>query len=92
MYDKDLEFQLIFFFACGLLFGGLFNHIIYTLIFIAIYEFYVFHITRFFPPKSKAIDRVLLNVVYIFGWILGHSLMLNESGLEEVVECFSNNI
>lgn len=92
MYDTDVEFQLITFFAYGILFGGISRNIIFSLIFIVIYEFYVFHISRFFPPNVKSIDRILLNLVYIFGWILGRFLMLNESGFEEVVDCFSANI
>lgn len=88
MYDTDIEFQLMFFFAYGVLFGGLCKHILPSLIFIVLYEFYVFHMSQFFPPNIKAIDRVLLNVVYIFGWILGRVLILNETGLEEVVDWF----
>lgn len=90
MYDTDIEFQLMFFFAYGILFGGISKNIFSSLVFIVIYEFYVFHMSRFFPPNVKVIDRVLLNVVYIFGWILGRVLMINQTGLEEVVDCFDS--
>lgn len=82
MYDKDLQFQLIFFFAYGILFGGLSPSIFYSFLFIVVYEFYVFHMSKNFPPIVRELDRILLNVVYIGGWILGRCLMLNETGLE----------
>lgn len=82
MYDKDLHFQFIFFLAFGVLFGGIAINLFYSIIFIVIYEFYIFHISRLFPPKVREIDRVLLNVVYIAGWIFGRCLMLNETGFE----------
>lgn len=88
MYNTDIEFQFIFFLASGLLFGGISRSLILSLIFIIVYEFYIFHISRFYPPKVRAIDRVLFNVAYIFGWILGRILMLNETGLEDIADRF----
>lgn len=86
MYDKDIPFQLIFFLTFGILFGGIAMNLFFSLLFIVIYEFYVFHISRMFPPKVREIDRILLNLIYIFGWILGRCLMLNETGFEEIFE------
>lgn len=88
MYDTDIDFQLIFFFASGVIFGGLARSIFFTIALIIIYEYYVFHVSRFYPPNVKTLDRILLNVIYIFGWVLGRALMLNESGFEEVSDSF----
>lgn len=85
MYDKDMPFQLVFFFAYGLLFGGLSN-LYLSIAFIIVYEFFIFHISRFYPPKVKEVDRFLLNLVYIFGWIFGRCMMLNETGFEDLFE------
>jgi len=89
MYNTDINFQIILFLCYGILFGGLCRNIFLSLIFIVIYEFYIFHITRFFPPEAKEIDRFLINLFYIFGWVLGRILMLNETGLEDVFEYFN---
>lgn len=82
MYEKDFPFQLLFFFMYGVMFGGIAKNILYSILFIIVYEFYVFNSTRFFPPNVREVDRVLLNIVYIGGWIIGRCLMLNETGLE----------
>jgi hypothetical protein len=88
MYHTDIGFQAILFFAFGILFGGMLKHLFFSLIFIFFYEFYVFHISRFYPPSVRELDRILLNVIYIFGWILGHILMFNKTGVEELIEFF----
>lgn len=86
MTDNNLPFNIIFFFTYGVLIGSISQNILYSILFIIIYEFYLFHITRFFPPKVREIDRIILNIIYIGGWILGHCLMLNETGLEKIFD------
>lgn len=88
MYNSNIEFQIILFLMYGILFGGICKNILIPFIFIVIYEFYIFHITRFFPPKVRELDRFLINIVYIFGWILGRILMLNETGFEDLFNFF----
>lgn len=89
MYDNDVEFQSILFLAYGILIGGISNSLFFILVFIVLYEFYVFHISRMFPPNVKNLDRVLLNVMFIFGWIIGRILMLNETGIEDIIDYFN---
>lgn len=89
MYDSDIEFQFISFLAYGLLFGGISKSLFFTIIFVIIYEFYIFHISRIFPPNVRDIDRVLLNVVFFFGWILSRVLFQNETGFEELISYFN---
>lgn len=89
MYGEDIELQCVFFLAYGILFGGLSSSLFISVIFVIIYEFYVFNITLYFPPEVKAVDRVLVNVVFFFGWIVGRLLMLNETGLEEYIDYFN---
>jgi len=90
MYDKDVEFQIIVSLASGLLFGGVSMHIFFTLLFVLGFEFYVFWISKFYPPITKDVDRVLINLVFFFGWIFGRYLMLNETGLEDCVDYFDH--
>ena len=89
MYDTDIEFQIISFLTYGILFGGLSKSLLFVIFFTIVYEFYVFHVSRFYPPEVKSFDRILLNLIFIFGWIVGRFLMLNESGIEEIVDLFN---
>ena len=91
MYDKDIEFQIITSLASGLLFGGISRTILFTVIFVLVFEFVVFYSSRFYPPKVKDEDRILINLVFFLGWIVGRVLMLNETGLEEAVEFFETD-
>lgn len=92
MYDTNIEFQIISFLAYGVLLGGISKHVLFVIFFCIVYEFYVFHISRFYPPEVKTLDRILLNLIFIFGWVVGRFLMLNESGLEEVVDLFNETV
>lgn len=85
-YDTNIEFQIVSFLAYGVLFGGISKSLFFVILFCVVYEFYVFHISRFYPPEVKDLDRVILNLIFIFGWIVGRFLMLNESGLEDVID------
>lgn len=88
MYDTNIEFQCVFFLAYGILFGGISSSLFITIIFVLIYEFYVYHISQFYPPSVQAFDRVLVNIIFFYGWIIGRWLMLNETGIEECIEYF----
>lgn len=89
MYGTDIELQCVFFLAYGILFGGISSSLFMTILFVIVYEFYVFNITLYFPPEVRAVDRVLVNIVFFFGWVLGRLLMLNETGFEEPINYFS---
>lgn len=88
MYHKDVEFQTILFLAYGLLFGGISPSLLFTLFFIMVYEFYVYHISSLYPPQVSKVDRVFINVIFLFGWIMGRILMLNETGFEDTIQYF----
>lgn len=91
MYNTDIELQAVFFLAYGFLFGGISTSLFITIIFVIVYEFYVFNITLIYPPEVRAIDRVLLNLIFFLGWVLGRLLILNECGLEEPINYFIEN-
>ena len=88
MHQIDLEFQIITSLASGLLCGGLSKTILFTILCVIVFEFVIFHSSKFFPPVVKGVDRVLINLAFFLGWILGRVLMLDENGFEEVVEYF----
>ena len=91
MYDKDIEFQIVTSLATGLLFGGLSKTILFTILFVVVFEFVVFHSSKFYPPVVKEEDRFIINLVFFLGWIIGRVLMLNETGFEDAVDFFDNN-
>lgn len=88
MYHTDTDFQALFFLAGGILSGGISSSLFISVLLLIIYEFYIFHISRFYPPAVKEFDRFLFNLLYIFGWIIGRILMLNETGFEDVFAYF----
>ena len=86
MYNTDLEFQSIFFLCSGILFGGISGSLLLTILLIIIYEYYVFHVSNFYPQKVREYDRIFVNLIFLLGWILGRVLLLNETGFEDIFE------
>lgn len=89
MYGTNVEFQIVSFLVYGLLFGGISSNLFFILLYCIFYEYFIFHISMFFPPKVKSLERVLLNLIFILGWVLGRYLMLNQSGFEDIIEYFN---
>lgn len=89
MYNSNIELQCVFFLTYGILFGGISSSLFVTVMFVIIYEFYVYNISMAYPPAVRSIDRVFLNIVFFFGWVVGRLLMLNESGFEIVADYLS---
>uniref|UniRef100_A0A6C0BCE0 Uncharacterized protein n=1 Tax=viral metagenome TaxID=1070528 RepID=A0A6C0BCE0_9ZZZZ len=89
--QDNIEFQIISSFASGILFGGLSRSIFFTILFVLAFEFCVIHYSRFYPPEVMTYERVIVNIFFLLGWILGRILMLNETGFEDIVEFFERN-
>ena len=81
---EDIEFQVIFSLALGLLFGQFSYGLFYTFIFIILYEIYVMSITYTYPPSCKFFDRLNINLFFIFGFVISRICFCNETGFEEV--------
>ena len=75
-------FQIISAFILGLLFGPLSLGIFYSLLFIFIYEFFLFYYTKNYPGVYKLQTRIYSNIFGIYGWIIGRYLLLGETGFE----------
>jgi len=88
-HTVDIEFQIIFSFVLGLLFSPLSYGFEYTLGFVIIFEIYVFFITSMYPPSSRPIDRILINLFFFLGWIISRIALCKETGLENVIESFN---
>ena len=79
------EFQVLM----GLFFGlllGLFSHSLFgTILFTIFFEYIIFVSAVLYPPGEKLEDRILINVVYIFGWCFSRFLFLRETGCESCI-------
>ena len=76
--------QIIFGFVFGLLFGPLSYGMSYNFLFIIIYEIVLFYFTQNFSSTTKIETRIICNISALYGWILGRSLFLEETGLEDL--------
>jgi len=71
--------QIVISFTYGLLFGSLSWGIIWFLIYVIIYELIIFYITKSSPSEWKCIDRIIINIFMISGWILGRWIVLGRT-------------
>lgn len=78
-------FQIVSAFALGLLFGPLSWGIGYNIFFIIIYEILLFYFTKNFPGVYKIQTRIIANLAGLYGWVLGRTLLINETGLEKYI-------
>lgn len=87
---RDLKVQVVLSFLTGLAFGGFAKSILFNFLFIIIYEIGVYFFTLNYPPCSKVLDRILINLVFFLGWTLSHIYFLGNNGFEECVDWFDN--
>jgi len=77
--ESNTEFnQIIIAFTYGLLFGSLSWGLLWFIIFVVIYECFLFYVTD--GLNYKWITRIVVNLFLIFGWVLGRWLILNRTG------------
>ena len=86
---EDIEFQIIFSLALGLLLGQFSWGLFYTFLFVVFYEIYVCAITNVYPPSCKVLDRLNINLFFIFGFIISRIVFNDETGFEEVCNTFN---
>lgn len=82
-YKEDIEFQVILSLAMGFLFAPLAYRFEYSFAFIVAFEIYVFLVTEIYAPSVRALDRILINLFFIFGWVLSRIAFNNETGFED---------
>uniref|UniRef100_A0A6C0AEB7 Uncharacterized protein n=1 Tax=viral metagenome TaxID=1070528 RepID=A0A6C0AEB7_9ZZZZ len=81
---SDLWFGILFSLFMGLIFGPLSICIEYSLIFLVLYEIFIFAISSDYGHE-KISYRILLNIFYLIGWIWGRWLYLNSTGIEHFI-------
>lgn len=86
MQKTNIEFQIMFSLFFGL-FLGLFSYgLFWTILFIILFEYYIFAYSTLYPPGEQVQNRVLVNVVSLFGWTVSRFLFLRETGFETCIE------
>lgn len=86
MTTSTPEFQAILGLTTGLFLGVYSRGIFMTLLTILLFEYYIFACAVLNPPGEELGDRVLINVVFLFGWVLSKFLFVRETGFECFVE------
>ena len=80
-YTTDLN-QIALGFVLGLLFGGFSSGLIWFIIYVILFEIYIYYITRELDTEWKLLSRIGINCATLIGWILGRWLVLNKTGFE----------
>lgn len=78
-------FEAILGLAMGLFLGVYSHGLFMTLIFTIFFEYYVFVSGEIKGNPSETGDRILINVVYLFGWVLSKFLFVRETGFEDLI-------
>ncbi len=74
--------EIVISFAYGLIFGSFSYGLIWLIVFIIVYEVYVFYVTKDVPERWRFLARVGINAAALLGWILGRWLILDKTGFE----------
>ena len=86
MEKSNLLFESMLALALGLFLAvytsGLFTFLIFTVFF----EYYVFASSELNGIENSSSERVLINVVYLFGWVVGRFLLIRETGFETFID------
>ena len=71
LYDcsTNIEFQCVSGLFVGLLFGPLSMGIEYMILWIIVFELWVFATTSYKSPYERFISRLLINVFFLIGWV-----------------------
>lgn len=80
------EFQAIAGLATGLFLGMFSRGLVMIIIFIMAFEYFVWGYDVMKGNPINVMDRVIINLVFFFGWVLSRFLFLRETGCEEAIE------
>ncbi len=81
-HTLEIEKQCILSLVMGILFGPIGYCLAYSFYFIIFFEIYVFSITYMYPPCVRMYDRILINIFYIFGWVVSRYVYYGKTGFE----------
>jgi hypothetical protein len=85
MINFNPEFQSVIALALGIFLGVFSYGFFMTVLYIVAFEFFVF--SKDFLDNNKndslVVDRITINLLFIFGWIFSKYLLIRETGLED---------
>lgn len=85
---KEAKTNIIFESLLGLalgLFLGVYANLFLSFLCTIFFEYYVFVAGEINGNPSDTSDRVLVNMMYIFGWVLSKFLFTRETGFEDLI-------
>ena len=85
MTQLSLEFQAIASLGSGIFFGSFSLGLFPTFCIILLMEFIIFAWGDYKNDAYNMLCRILINVVFFFGWVVSRFLFLRESGFEECI-------
>lgn len=83
---ENILFQFISSIAMGVFFGAFASSLAMTFMFVVIFEITVFWWKTFERLDQYMLERIFLNLIFFFGWIIARKLYLNETGFEPLLD------
>lgn len=83
---NNVLFESLLAIASGLALGAYSSGLFVIFVFLIFFEYCVFVFDTLGANKNDGLDRVLIAVVYLFGWTMSRFLFIRETGLEPLAE------
>jgi hypothetical protein len=83
---KNFLFQCVLGVAMGLFLGVYSRGLFMTILFTVFFEYYVFAYGEIMNDPCNLDERLIINLLYLFGWVLSKTLFLRESGFEPLID------
>ena len=89
MIETSTEFELIFSLGLGLMLGVFSFGLSFTIFLILFFEFICCSTSSKLNEKDLILIRVLIQLTFIFGWVISHFLLTRNTGFETFInECY----
>lgn len=83
---STLTFQLLSAIIAGLMFGLFSYGLFWTFLYIVAFEYFIYSSSQLKNEEYFSSERLLINVVFIFSWVLSRYLYLGETGFEGSID------
>ncbi len=82
----NIEFQYILGLSTGMFFGAFSSSIFITFLYIVFFEIVIFQLATYEIMSTFMLERTLINVLFLFGWVLSRIFYLRETGFEPFLD------
>ncbi len=86
MIKFNPEFEAIFGLASGIFLGMLSYQLFFTFVYIFIFEYFILCWSILKYDEFPGVDRIFINLVFLFGWIFSKVIYNGDSGVEPFVD------